>query len=149
MQINSNKQGCIPVGCVPPAHCWPYRGGGHAWQGGCVAGRHWWHACPPPVDRMTDACKNITLPQTSFAGGTNLVEGLIINRTCLRMAQASFLAELNWLSAGSCSNSHLCCGKTFTAWLSSTSIGCSSSLSLSKWDFASTIDKPWKMKCYC
>ena len=26
---------------------------------------------PPPVDRMTDACKNITLPQTSFAGGNN------------------------------------------------------------------------------
>ena len=24
---------------------------------------------PPPVDRMTDTCKNITLPQTSFAGG--------------------------------------------------------------------------------
>ena len=25
----------------------------------------------PPVDRMTDACKNITLPQTSFACGKN------------------------------------------------------------------------------
>ena len=25
----------------------------------------------PPVDRMTDRCKNITLPQTSFAGGKN------------------------------------------------------------------------------
>ena len=24
---------------------------------------------PPPVDRMTHTCKNITLPQTSFAGG--------------------------------------------------------------------------------
>ena len=23
----------------------------------------------PPVNRITDACKNITLPQTSFAGG--------------------------------------------------------------------------------
>ena len=23
----------------------------------------------PPVNRMTDRCKNITLPQTSFAGG--------------------------------------------------------------------------------
>ena len=23
----------------------------------------------PPVNRMTDVCKNITLPQTSFAGG--------------------------------------------------------------------------------
>ena len=33
------------------------------------------HACPPatthapPVNRMTNRCKNITLPQTSFAGG--------------------------------------------------------------------------------
>ena len=26
---------------------------------------------PATVDRMTDTCKNITLPQTSFAGGNN------------------------------------------------------------------------------
>ena len=26
----------------------------------------------PPVNRMTDACENITLPQTSFAGGNSL-----------------------------------------------------------------------------
>ena len=26
----------------------------------------------PPVNRMTDRCKNITLPQTSFAGGKDL-----------------------------------------------------------------------------
>ena len=25
----------------------------------------------PPVNRMTNMCKNITLPQTSFAGGNN------------------------------------------------------------------------------
>ena len=25
----------------------------------------------PPVNRMTNRCKNITLPQTSFAGGKN------------------------------------------------------------------------------
>ena len=25
----------------------------------------------PPVNRMTNWCKNITLPQTSFAGGNN------------------------------------------------------------------------------
>ena len=30
--------------------------GGHVWQGGV-------HVCMPPVDRMTDRCKNITLPQ--------------------------------------------------------------------------------------
>ena len=28
---------------------------------------------PPPVNRMTDRCKNITLPQTSFAGGKNSI----------------------------------------------------------------------------
>ena len=27
----------------------------------------------PPVDRMTDMCKNITLPQTSFGGGNYVV----------------------------------------------------------------------------
>ena len=26
----------------------------------------------PPVNRMTDRCKNITLPQTSFAGGNKV-----------------------------------------------------------------------------
>ena len=26
---------------------------------------------PPPMNRMTDRCKNITLPQTLFAGGKN------------------------------------------------------------------------------
>ena len=30
---------------------------GHAWQG------HEWQGAWPPVNRMTDRCKNITLPQ--------------------------------------------------------------------------------------
>ena len=47
--------------------------GGSPWQEGlpgrgspcgCLPGR-------PPVNRMTDACENIALPQTSFAGGNN------------------------------------------------------------------------------
>ena len=29
---------------------------------------------PAPLDRMTDASKNITLPQTSFAGGNKLMQ---------------------------------------------------------------------------
>ena len=33
---------------------------------------------PPPVNRMTDACENITLPQTSFVGG-NKGRNRIIN----------------------------------------------------------------------
>ena len=32
---------------------------------------------PPPVNRITDACKNITLPQTSFAGGKNGSEPIL------------------------------------------------------------------------
>ena len=66
--------------------------GGCAWQGECMVGAcmaggicgrghaclgrmHGTHAPPPPhpqADRMTDACKNITLPQTLFAGGKNV-----------------------------------------------------------------------------
>ena len=65
-----SKQECIPVGCVSPAL---YRKGGLCPQGGLCPG---W-VCPwvglclrdPPVNRMTDRCKNITLPQTSFEGG--------------------------------------------------------------------------------
>ena len=42
------------------------------WSEGCT----WsWGGVPaqvlPPVNRMTNRCKNITLPQTSFAGGKN------------------------------------------------------------------------------
>ena len=54
---------------------------GGAWSGGClVRGMPAWsrgevvsqHGRPPPVNRMTDRCKNITLHQTSFAGGKNI-----------------------------------------------------------------------------
>ena len=69
------KQDCIPVGCLPPA-CLPYPSmhcvGGSA-QGECLPGRGSAQggvcpgdvcvADPPPVNRMTDRCKNITLPQ--------------------------------------------------------------------------------------
>ena len=40
-------------------------GEGHVWQGD-TCGTH-----VPPVDRMTDACQSITLPQTSLACGNN------------------------------------------------------------------------------
>ena len=61
---------------------------GHAWQGLCIAGGmhgqegawqggvHGIHT-PLPVDRMTDACKNITL-QTSFVGDKNRYNSLRI-----------------------------------------------------------------------
>ena len=80
------KQECIPVGCVPPAA---------VAVRGCLHPAPPWEQAPPPegpdplgpgppgtrhhpgtrhlppVDRMTDRCKHITLPQTSFAGGNN------------------------------------------------------------------------------
>ena len=40
-------------------------GAGGFWLGGLPRGVH------PPVNRLTDRCKNITLPQTSFAGGNH------------------------------------------------------------------------------
>ena len=43
------KQECIPVGCVPST---VVAAGG----GGCLPG-----GIHPPVNRMTDACENITL----------------------------------------------------------------------------------------
>ena len=42
-----------------------YQGGLHL--GICIQG-----VCLPPVNRMTHGCKNITLPQTSYAGGKNI-----------------------------------------------------------------------------
>ena len=51
--------------CLVPGGCLPGSGGGPVSQ----------HALRqiPPMNRMTDRCKNITLPQTSFAGGKNLL----------------------------------------------------------------------------
>ena len=89
----SEQQECIPVGCVPAAH-WPYAGvcfpGGCLLQGGgglggvCSLGadggcllcgcllpgglvsQHALRQTAPPVNRMTDRCKNITLATTSL-----------------------------------------------------------------------------------
>ena len=55
--------------------------GGCAWQRAYVAGgMHGRGACigecmagTPPMKRMTDTCKNITLPQTSFASDNDVI----------------------------------------------------------------------------
>ena len=86
------KQECIPVGCVPAARrpyagvCFRLRGsgqrggggvsapGGVSGLGGLLPGSGVWlggvsqHALrqTPPVNRMTDRCKNITLATTSL-----------------------------------------------------------------------------------
>ena len=63
----------LPGGYLPggvPAQGGVYLPGGvHLPRGVCVPA--WGCTCPgtPPVNRMTERCKNITLPQTSFAGG--------------------------------------------------------------------------------
>ena len=86
-------QGGVPTwGCTCPGGCTclgVYLPGGVSAQGGVYlpkggvpaqgvpAQGGWGCTCPwgvpaqvlPPVNRMTDRCKNITLPQTSFAGG--------------------------------------------------------------------------------
>ena len=66
-----NPQG---VGLEICEACWdtipPRRPARHA---GILPARH--AGIPPlPVNRMTDRCKNITLPQISFAGGNKLGE---------------------------------------------------------------------------
>ena len=35
---------------------------------------------PPPVNRMTDTCENITLPQTSFAAGNKAIRPIHVER---------------------------------------------------------------------
>ena len=49
---------------------------------GCLSGRP-----PPPVTRMTDRCKNITLPQTSFAGG-KYMDKSVFNASLHRYGQS-------------------------------------------------------------
>ena len=51
-QEHAIRQECIPVGCIPPAL---YRTRG----GGSLPDRD----LPPPVNKITDRCKNITFPQ--------------------------------------------------------------------------------------
>ena len=53
--------GVCSWGCVPAS--------GH---GGCIPACN---GADPPVNRMTDRCKNTTLPQTSFAGGNEAIPG--------------------------------------------------------------------------
>ena len=67
------RVGCVPGGCLPRG-CLPegrLPGGGGSAQGVCVSQHAMGQIPLPPMNRMTDRCKIITLPQTSFAGGKN------------------------------------------------------------------------------
>ena len=46
-----------------------------------------------PLDRMTDRCKNITLPKTSFAGGKNRVQYKIVQKTCYLVPSVSYCSS--------------------------------------------------------
>ena len=60
----TKKQECIPLGCVPSAAV-------------AVPGRG---VClPPPLDRITDTCKNITLPD----GNKLLYIVVVIQKECM------------------------------------------------------------------
>ena len=64
----------VPVGVYLVPGGVPGLVGGVPGPGGCTWSQ-WVYLVPggvrypPPVNRMTNRCKNITLPQTSFAGG--------------------------------------------------------------------------------
>ena len=71
-EIYFKQQVCIPIGCVPPASmaATRYHSRGSLFMGGVsVQGSLSRREIPHPVDRMIDASENITLSQTSFAGG--------------------------------------------------------------------------------
>ena len=67
------KQDCIPVGCVPSAavavSCGCLSGGVSAQGGVCPGGvSAQGGVCQTPLNRITDRCKNITLPQLRADG---------------------------------------------------------------------------------
>ena len=49
-----------------------YKGGSMS-RGVSVRGGSLSRETPPPMNRMTDRCKNVTLAQTSFAGGNHTI----------------------------------------------------------------------------
>ena len=98
-----SKQECFPVGCVPPALC----GTGEedprtetSWKEQGTRDR----GSPRPRGQI-DTCEDITLPQTSFAGGN---EGLCLNSgytLCCWAPDNLFLywhwIKCFWLNSGS------------------------------------------------
>ena len=80
------------------------RGGGVPAPGG-GGGLVFINACTPPMNRMTDKCKNITLPQTSFAAGNysrlwltgTLTKGCILGNPNLYLWSVSCQFRHRWI----------------------------------------------------
>ena len=65
--VVSRARGCLPREGVYLRGCLPRGSAKWICQGGVYPSMQW-ERHPPPVNRITDRYKNITLPQTSFAG---------------------------------------------------------------------------------
>ena len=57
---------------------------------------------PPPVNRMTDACKNITVSQTSFAGGKHGATPSLMPENCYFASYRYVGCALITVHAGLC-----------------------------------------------
>ena len=90
------KQECIPVGCVAPACC-PYLPACTTCQGGVPCLGVYLPRHPPPVNRMTDRCKNITLPQTSFAGSKNMLHFFLCFYFCNKQFHPQIKVGLEYM----------------------------------------------------
>ena len=92
------SQHALPGG-VPAGGGVPAQGGGVSARGvylprggGCTCQGVSCPGTPPPMNRMTDRCKNITFPQTSFAGGNN-----VTNRLCEALLKRKFKCSLQFI----------------------------------------------------
>ena len=54
----------------------------------------------PPVNRMTNRCKNITLPQTSFAGGKNPFLFTVSKSSLIAVTSVNGGSVIRWTAEG-------------------------------------------------
>ena len=96
-------------GCTCPRGCTcqggvPAQGGGVPAQG-CVPAGGVPAQVLPPVNRMTDRCKNITLPQTSFAGAKKVWGKIMfLHLSVILFAGVGVYPSMQW--AGRCVSQH-------------------------------------------
>ena len=93
--VVSSGKWCCPMGWSCP------EGGGGAVQGSAVHNRKWHHNTPW-TKWLTDRCKNITLPQTSFADGSYPSGSVVIaNNVTTNISLQKFVSFLpRWALQG-------------------------------------------------